>query len=198
MSWVTLPTLALFAHIVGVLLLFIGIGALWMSALRLRSARIVAQAREWSGLARGAGRIAPIAGVLILVPGIYMMATEWGVTPWILTTIGAMLLLMMPGMIIAGRGMGAIRVALAGSADEDALPAEVRRQIKRPVLWSAVQVWAATSLGVVFLMTTKPGWTGSLVVIAVALVMGLAVGMLSSPRRTPAMTTTPMRGARVR
>lgn len=198
MSWVTLTTLALFAHIVGALLLFVGIGALWISALRLRSARIVAQAREWSGLARVAGRIGPIAGVLILVPGIYLMATEWGATPWILVTIGAMLLLMMPGMIIAGRGLGAIRVALAASADGDALPADVRRQIERPMVWTAVQVWAATSLGVVFLMTTKPGWTGSLVVIAVAVALGLAVGVLSGPRRAPGMMTTPMREASVR
>ncbi len=198
MSSETLSTLVLFAHIIGVLLLFIGIAALWISALRLRSARLVAQAREWSGLARIAGRIGPIAGVLILVPGIYMMATEWGATPWILVTIGAMLLLMMPGMIIAGRSMGAIRVALAASADEDAVPAEVRRQIERPLMWSAIQVWAAAALGVVFLMTTKPGWAGSLVAMAVALVLGLAVGMLSSPRRSTAMMTAPMRGVRVR
>lgn len=197
MRW-DVMTLALFAHIVGALLLFLGIGLLWFSALRLRFVRTVAQAREWSGLARAVGRMGPISGVLILLPGIYMTVTSWGATPWIMVSLGAMLVVMMPGMLISGRGMGAIRKILAASADEDAIPPEARRQIDRPALWSAIQVWAAAGLGVVFLMTTKPGWTGSLVVIGVALALGLAVGMLSGPRRTPAMISSPMRGASMR
>lgn len=191
-------TLALFAHVVGALLLFLGIGLLWISALRLRSVRTVAQAREWSGLARVVGRMGPIAGALILLPGIYMMVTIWGVTPWIMVSLAAMLVVMTPGMIVSGRGMGAIRKALVAGADADAIPAEARRQIDRPALWNAIQVWAATGLGVVFLMTTKQGWTGSLVVIGVSVALGLAVGMLSTPRRAPAMTSAHMREAGVR
>ena len=43
-------TLALFAHLLGVLSLFIGMGLQWTITLRLRRARTVAQVREWSSL----------------------------------------------------------------------------------------------------------------------------------------------------
>lgn len=50
-------SLALFAHIVGVLGLFIGIGLQWTSILRLRRALFVAQVREWAScLAADSGR----------------------------------------------------------------------------------------------------------------------------------------------
>jgi hypothetical protein len=39
---------------------------------------------------------------------------------------------------------------------------------------------AALLLGIVFLMTTKPALTGSLIVMAVALVLGLSSGLLVS------------------
>lgn len=50
MSWYTV---ALFAHIVGVLTLFITMGLQWLSTLRLRQAESISQARMWSALATG-------------------------------------------------------------------------------------------------------------------------------------------------
>jgi len=39
---------------------------------------------------------------------------------------------------------------------------------------------AALLLGIVFLMTTKPSLTGALIVMAIALLLGLASGVLAS------------------
>ena len=50
---------------------------------------------------------------------------------------------------------------------------------------TTLQTLATLLLGIVFLMTTKPSLPGSLIVIAVALVLGLASGLLiSRPART--------------
>jgi hypothetical protein len=77
-------TLALFAHILGVLGLFIGIGLQWTSVLRFRRAQFVAQVREWTSLTSLLGILMPAASLLILVAGSYMTVTTWGWrTPWI-------------------------------------------------------------------------------------------------------------------
>jgi hypothetical protein len=73
MSWYTV---ALFAHIVGVLTLFITMAVQWLVTLRLRRAESTAQAREWGGLVKSIGRLTPVTGVLILGAGIYMTATS--------------------------------------------------------------------------------------------------------------------------
>jgi len=76
MSWYTV---ALFAHIVGVLILFISMALQWLITLRVRGARSITQVREWSGLARGLTRLAPVSAVLILGAGIYMTAIAWSI-----------------------------------------------------------------------------------------------------------------------
>ena len=62
-----------------------------------------------------------------------------------------------------------------------AIPAELKRQIADPVLWMAVQMNGFIGLGVVFLMTTKPGLVGSLITLIVALVLGVVSAWLWRP-----------------
>jgi len=67
---------------------------------------------------------------------------------------------------------------LARKAPDGPLPEELERSIRDPVLLTAPQTLTALLLGVVFVMTTKPSLVGSLIVMAVALVLGLAWGLL--------------------
>lgn len=183
----TLYTLALFAHILGVLALFIGIGLQWISVLRLRQARTAAQAREWVGLARGVGRLSPVAGALIIGAGIAMMVMSWNLTtPWILVSLLAILLMMVANMGVAARRMKAIGQALAGEdgAAGGSLTQELRQRTHDPALWVATQLAAALALGVVFMMTVKPDVGGSLLTLAVALALGAGVGVATAkPQR---------------
>lgn len=45
----------------------------------------------------------------------------------------------------------------------------MRRQIADPLLWISAQLAGSTALGIVFLMTTKPGLDGSLLALGVAI-----------------------------
>ena len=73
---------------------------------------------------------------------------------------------------------------LAREAPDGPLPQSLEQRIYDPVLSTALQTIAALLFGIVFLMTTKPALIGSLIVMAVALVIGLASGVLVS-RATP-------------
>jgi hypothetical protein len=68
----------------------------------------------------------------------------------------------------------------AGQAPACAIPQALARQIEDPVLWTCVQTLNMMALGVVLLMTTKPGWPGSLGVLVVSVLLGLLSGSLSA------------------
>ena len=188
----SLYTFLLFAHILGVLGLFIGMGLQWVSILRLRRARTVGQAREWSSLARGAGRLGPISGALVIGAGIAMMVMRWELsTPWITVSLFAIAAMMAAGMGVAARRTKAIGRALAqdSSGADDLLTPEVNGLTHNPALWVATQLAASLALGVVFMMTVKPDLGGSLLTLAVTLALGVAVGAaMAKPRRADVET----------
>lgn len=198
MSWYTV---ALFAHIVGVLILFISMELQWLVTLRVRGARSITQLREWSGLVRGLTRLAPVSGVLILGAGLYMTAIAWSIlTTWIDVSVAAMVIMMILGMGVAGRRLKAIQRA-AAEASSDGIPAALQARMDDPTLWVVMQMAAAVALGIVFLMTNKPSLTISLVSVLVSLALGALIGMLTAqPRRAASaqVSTLPAKEASAR
>jgi hypothetical protein len=62
--------------------------------------------------------------------------------------------------------------ALSGSVPEKLLP-----QLHDAVLWSSTLLLTAIGLGVVFLMTVKPDLLGSLIALAIAILIGLGASV---------------------
>ena len=179
MSWYTL---GLFAHLLGVLGLFVGLALDWATILRLRRARGVALAREVTSLVGFQARLIQLSSLLVLIAGISITVTTWGwSTPWILVALAAMVLMGALSGGVNGRRLAAIRKAAADAAD-GTLPPALQRQIADPILVIAVQTAGMIGLGVVFLMTTKPDWLGSLITLAVAVVLGV---LSAQPWRRP-------------
>ena len=191
----TFYSLALFAHIVGVLGLFIAIGLVWISMLWLQRAQTMAQVRERIGLASLQERLFPAASVLILLAGIYMTVNTWGwKMPWIDVSLAALVVMGALGGAVINRRLKAIRIASStAEAPAGSIPAELKRQITDSVLWTAVQTNGFTGLGVVFLMTTKPDLVGSLITLVVSLVLGVVSAQLWHPREA----TVLMKGAKL-
>ena len=80
----------------------------------------------------------------------------------------------------------AIVKQLAREAPDGELSRALERHRDDPVLATVCTTVAALLLGLVFLMTTKPDLVGSLTVMVVALLLGLAAGVLiSRMRRAP-------------
>src|SRR5215471_5358078 len=185
----TLYALALFVHIVGVLGLFIGISLQWISVQRLSQVQTVAQVREGTSLMALQEQLWPTAGLLILLAGIYMTVTAWGwSTPWIDLSLAALIVQGAVAGAWINRRLKAILTGIAATeAPAGTFPPGLERQITDPILRTAVQINAFTGLGVVFLMTTKPGLGGSLITLAVALLLGIGAGRVFWRPREEAM-----------
>jgi hypothetical protein len=152
----TLYSIALFVHVLGAVLLF---AALTVEGIALRF--------SLAGLATVNRVIGPISAVAVLIPGLYMTAVTWGPRPWIIGGLAAWLLIAAVGTFTG------IRMT--------------RRE--RPVgSLVAGSWWARTglALGVVFLMTVKPGALGSAIAIAVSAALGVAAAMPGWSRRRTA------------
>ena len=174
-------TLALFAHILGVLGVFVGIAFDWTTILRLRRARTVALVREVTGLVGFQERLIQISSLLLLIAGIYMTVTTWGWrTPWILPSLAALIVMAALGGGVYGRRLAAIHKA--AEASDGTIPPALQRRIADPVLLTSVQTAGMLGLGVVFLMTNKPDLLASLIALAVALVLGV---VSAQPWRRP-------------
>lgn len=180
--------LALFFHIVGVLLMFAGITIETLALIELSRAQTLEQARLWLRGARVSSKLFPPAVVLIFVAGAYMAATVWHGTAWI--DVGLVTLLT---FAIAGPRMNGKRFANAATTafaiTTGTITPELRRQLDDPTLRTSVTMMAFAALGVIFLMVVKPDWAGALVTMSVALVIGWMTATLTLHRRPTTETT---------
>lgn len=168
----TFYSFALFLHIVGALGLFIALGLEWTSLWYLRRATTSEQVNQWLPVFALLGRIYPFAWTAILLPGFYMTATVWGGVAWISIAFAAIFLLPIIGVVISGRRMAAIGPMVA--AERGAISPALRQRLRDPLLWASIQTRVAITLGIVFLMTVKPGLAGALLTIGVAVILGFA------------------------
>jgi hypothetical protein len=117
-------------------------------------------------------RLGPIAWTALLFPGIYMMVVAWGREAWWIG-FGFLGMALLAGL--GGRsGRQLAGPARAASAESGPLAPALRGQFADSTLWRSVHLRVSIALGVVFLMTVKPGLAGSLLTVAVAVGIGLA------------------------
>ncbi len=172
---------ALFLHLLGVTMLFGSIALQQAAGSRLRRAGTFGEVRQWLGFVRPAGRVLPIAGVLILATGLYMTAQEWTIrTPWI-----AVGFLTLAGMVATRatilRG-GYARLGRAAAGADGDLTTPVVRLARSPRIWAPLTSVNAAAIGVLWLMTNKPRWPASLGVAAGSAVLGAAIGAAMARR----------------
>src|SRR5262245_44959219 len=119
-------TLALFLHVVGALTLGAAEALLLVGLAQARRASTVAELRVWSGLAESTDRVIPLAALLLLVSGIYMVVAAWGwATPWIDVSLGAFVALALLGGAVLGPRLAAVH-ASALQASDGPIPAALR------------------------------------------------------------------------
>jgi len=173
-------TIVLFLHVSGAIGYFISTGTWLFGLSALRRARRVEQVRALTNLVGRSGPLFGISVLLILATGLYMALTAWGLrTGWIDVALISLILIAPLGTAFIEPRRRAID-RLAREAPDGPLSQALEQRTQDPVLLTALQTLAALLLGIVFLMTTKPSLTGSLIVMAVALVLGLASGLLVS------------------
>lgn len=188
-------TIALFAHIVGVLGLFIAIGIEGLALARMRCARSVAHVLEWADATHAVGALHPVAILLILGPGLHMLLSVWGwATAWIDISLALTLTLSVLGPAVSARRFKAIRAA-AATAPEGMPPAALTRLIHDRVLGVSFLAMAGVAVGIVYLMTVKPGTVGSLAAVALGALSALpSLGAALAPAEATSAPVTEQGG----
>jgi hypothetical protein len=172
--------IALFVHVVGAILLF---ATLTLEGIAIRLLRRAVTAREGGGAAAmlQLNRVlGPLSGLGVLIPGLYMAATSWGWVPWIAVGLAAWALIAILGAVDGSRILALQRLL---GRESGPLSAPLRERIEDPLLVVSWATRAGIALGVIFLMTVKPGLVGALVTIVVA--AGLAVSLPGFRRLGP-------------
>ena len=144
----TVYSIALFLHIVGALLLFV---LLTVEGLTLRQGTIGARFNRIFG---------PISALLILVPGLYLVASGAGWSGWVEAGLTTWVLIAVIGAI-TGISLLRGRMSLRTAA----------------ISWSAR---VGMAVAVVFIMTVKPDLLVSSIAVGFGLVAGLAGSLLTA------------------
>jgi hypothetical protein len=186
----TLYSFVLFAHITGVLAMFACLSLEVLSLSRLRRASTLSEVQLWIEPVPRLSRIALGSLLVILLTGVFLTIQMSGFgLAWLKVTIAAFLL-MAPLGAASGRRIGYVQ-RLSGNGKMN--QSEILDLLRRPFLKISLAIRIAVFLGIVLLMTAKPGLPESLAIAGGSVVLGLASAFLipsgrstlSAPRTHP-------------
>jgi hypothetical protein len=174
---------ALFAQLLGVVTLFAAIALVEAAGTRLRRAANVEHVRLWVDLTRSAAPLFPVALLMVLASGLFMAADSWTfTTPWVVVAIAGVVVMGGIGGSVQGRYFAAIS-RTARATEDGPVRQPLSELIASPALWISVAAPDVGTLGILWTMAIKPGWTGSIVAVAGMAVLGAIAGYTLSSRR---------------
>jgi hypothetical protein len=168
------------------LFLFMGIGAgavLLTCLFQLRAAPTVEQAVPWGIVSGKLARLFPVAIVGLFLTGAYMTHKfwTWG-TPWIDVAIAGLVLLGLQGGGIAEHTAKKLQAAMRANGPGPLGP-EARKLTLHPGLWVVELSNLGVVLGIVWNMTEKPGWGGSIAAVLVGYAVGAGLALFFTRAR---------------
>jgi hypothetical protein len=157
----TLYSFVLFAHITAVLAMFACLSLEVLSLFRLRRASTLSEVQLWIEQFPSLSRIALGSLLVILLTGVFLTIQMSGFgLAWLKVTIAAFLL-MAPLGAVSGRR---IRYVQRLSANGKMNQSEILDLLRHPFLKISLAIRIAVFLGIVLLMTAKPGLPESLAI----------------------------------
>ena len=170
--------LVLFLHLCALLGAIGTASLLHFSETRLQAAETIAVMRVWAGLIEKGSRIFPLALVVLLGSGAYLVHRGWSWSSgWVeASLVGVAVLLLVGAGVVGARGR-ALKLELAAAAPDGPVGESLARLAREPV--AGIASWTNTGLaiGIVFVMTTKPALDGSVAALVVATGLGAVVGL---------------------
>jgi hypothetical protein len=172
----TLYSIILFCHIAATLVVAAALSIESISLSRLRRSTTRSEVRIWSDLVPRFSLIMIGSLAVLLLSGAYMteQIAAWTLAWPRMAVLG--LLLIAPFGAVTGKKMRSIRRA---SLTESASAGELSRRVRAQFLKTSFCVRAALFLGIVFLMTIRPGLGESLAVLGVSLLLGFASAQIT-------------------
>jgi hypothetical protein len=184
----------LYVHLLS---LFLGIGAgsvLLVCLFQLRAARTLETAVPWGIVSGQVAKLFPVAIVGLFATGAYMTHKfwTWG-TPWIVIGIVALVVLGIQGGGMAEHTAKKLQAALRANGPGPLGP-EARRMALHPGLWVVELSNLGLVLGVVWNMTQKSGWGGSIAAAAIGYAVGAALALLATRSAKEELAAAPEAG----
>lgn len=183
-----------FLHVVGAVGIFVAFTIEAVALAGLQRAERTADARVWMTLLRPAGRFAPIASLVTLVTGIWMMVKWWGPRPWIQFALVTVVAMAIFGGGVTGRRMRRLGPLLPAEMGETLSPA-FRSVSTSRALAASLRARIAGGVGILALMTLKPDLAGSLIITGLAIGVGV-LASVRSWRRSEAQSILEWKGVR--
>jgi hypothetical protein len=184
----------LYVHLLS---LFIGIGAgsvLLACLFQLRAARTLETAVPWGMLSGRTAKLFPVAILGLFATGAYMTHKSWTwSTPWIDVAIVVLVLLAVQGGGIGEHTAKKIQASMRENGPGPLGP-KARKMCLHPGLWVVEFTNLAIVLAVVWNMTQKPGWGGSIASVLIAYAIGVALALLATRTAKEELATAPEAG----
>jgi hypothetical protein len=173
-------SIALFLHIVGAVGFFVALALEWTGLSNIRRAMALEQVRVSMGILKSVRKVGFVSMLTAVITGIYMMVTVWRGEAWTVITIASLALVILLAQVLTAPRMMAIGKALV--TEKGPLSKGFHSLASHPILWVSIQTRIAIALGIVLLKTVKPGWVGSLFIIGISIVLGVASALPRSSR----------------
>lgn len=176
----------LFLHILGAILMFVAIGITLSAMIAMLHSKKVDAIYNWSAIAVKLDGLLPFSVILILLPGLYLVITNWGWgIAWVNISLIALVAMTFMGPIINLRRLkGILNTAkIAHETNMSAPTAELSNKIRDRVLWNSVSIMTLLAVAIVFIMTVKLELVGTLITMAIAIALGFIVSkaLLNKP-----------------
>jgi uncharacterized membrane protein len=170
----------LFVHIVSLLIAAGAVATLHLADLEIRRTSSLAEAGRLALRMKKTAHAFPFAIVGLVVTGVWMThRLGWGFSaPWILAGevgLGAIIVLGDAVNGSYGKRLGSRIGAALGRGGDGPLPDDVLACLDDPVAKAAAVAPTGLMFGVVYVMSAKPGVTGSVLAMLIALLAGVVV-----------------------
>jgi hypothetical protein len=164
----TVYSIALFLHVVGAVLLFVTLTVEGIALRQLHRAAMTEAAQGAAAMLRLNRIVGPLSAFGVLIPGLYMTATNWGWVAWIVVALVSWAAIAVLGAV------NGIRI-LALERSQTLLTG-----IRSPMFLTSWLTRVGIALGIVFLMTVKPGAAAAVIAIVLAAAAAAALGLALS------------------
>jgi len=171
-----LYSILVFLHVLAGIGIFVVLGIESVALSRFQRADTTLDAATWLGVLGIPRRLGAVVMLTMLVTGVWMTARTWGPQPWIVAALSAVVVVAILGGVLTGRSMRRIGRAFAEESDARLSPA-FRALRNSTALGVSLRMRASIAVGIIGLMTMKPGVAESLVVMLAAVALGTALSL---------------------
>jgi len=172
MSAGTRFTIAIFFHLVGMVGLFMGYGLEWVASSLLRRSTNAEQVRAWLRIYRLSLPISGAGLLLLILSGVYFASIfESMKAGWLLSSLLATVFAFGIGFVFVLPRVRMLRAVLPEG--NTPLSEAGCASVQDPVILTLIRVRFLLTLGILYLMITKPDLATSLFILLGAIVVGL-------------------------